>query len=54
MGRSAIITIVYVKISKLADRGDFAGARRYPWVYNMSSTTTGSPSGSQGTPTGNE
>jgi peptidoglycan DL-endopeptidase CwlO len=44
----------FVKISKLADRGDFAGARRYPWVYNMSSTTTGSPSGSQGTPTGNE
>ncbi len=23
----------FVKISKLADRSDFAGARRYPWQY---------------------
>ncbi len=25
----------FVKISKLADRSDYAGARRYPWVYRV-------------------
>ncbi len=27
----------FVKISKLADRSDFAGARRYPWQYRVGS-----------------
>jgi len=32
----------FVKISKLADRNDYAGARRYAWT-----TRTGSPTGAQ-------
>jgi peptidoglycan DL-endopeptidase CwlO len=37
----------FVRISKLADRGDFAGARRYPWIYNVPGGTPGQPPSGQ-------
>lgn len=33
----------FVKISRLADRSDFACARRYPWVYKTPTGSTGLP-----------